>query len=270
MNNIWWNAIVGYLARDLLASCNKEIEELMLEKAALRREFLDSIDIITDLKEERGRYLDVIVGNEEEINTLFDQVEELNSSANILKDQVARLSAEASDSNFTIEMMTKDINDLEVKLLPYPLPKVLGTITKEEVRPMLAAALGWEIHASYIPLRDTEYKILYVNDILDFVRWARIWEYERVPEDFDCDDFVRALIGKFTLEKWGKFPHGLVGIKTRTGSYHAILCFIASDIPTGSRPVVYALDPMMKPGTLFWFGEMPYALSKETVFVGMI
>ena len=88
--------------------------------------------------------------------------------------------------------------NIKRELSPPPPPVIQVDMSADELRGYLQEVAGDVL----ILLADTEYKITTRDEMLRFLRRAKIWQMRWRAEAPDCDEFTRKLKGALVCEGW--------------------------------------------------------------------
>ena len=98
---------------------------------------------------------------------------------------------------------------IERELSPPPPPVKQVDMSADELRGYLQEVAG---NVSIL-LDDLEYKITTRDEMLRFLRWAKVWKMRWKAEAPDCDDFTRKLKGALVCKGWWCSQHWIAGFR---------------------------------------------------------
>jgi len=116
-------------------------------------------------------------------------------------------------------------------------PEILGDISAVEILYLFQKHEKSEDTAPY-KFFDGRYKLCLLEDIMRFVKWARLNELKYIDELQDCDDYAFGLVGKFCSQTiWNSLPVGVV-----VAGDHALCCVVAQ-LFRDSPPKLFFIEP---------------------------
>lgn len=129
----------------------------------------------------------------------------------------------------------RQIKELEAQLEPIPPPKVVGRITKNKLRGLIAEVFP-QLSLEDVFIGRSEYDLITVAEMERFLARDGTDRME-YGEDFPkCIDFTRRLLGNMTIPGWWSIPKGDIWIYTPTWGHSVViaaLCDNESDLNKG-------------------------------------
>ena len=114
-------------------------------------------------------------------------------------------------------------------------PEILGSISAVEILYLFQEHEKSEDTAPY-KFFDGKYNLTLLEEVMRFVKWARLNELKYIDELQDCDDYAFGLVGKFCSQTiWNSLPVGVV-----VAGNHVLCCVVAIK---DSKPQLFFIEP---------------------------